>query len=78
MDRPLSGNENVFKERVIESDERAEEAVVAKDIRVKEEITLRKEGTSRTEPVSDKVRRTEVQVEDERGKVTRSNERNTR
>jgi uncharacterized protein (TIGR02271 family) len=74
VDRPLGGNENLFKERVIEAEERGQEAVVAKNTRVKEEITVKKNATERTETVSDKVRRTEVEVEDERGKVTRSGE----
>ena len=77
-DRPLTGSENVFKERVIEAEERKQEAVVAKDTRVKEEIAVTKDATERTETVSDKVRRTEVEVEDERGKVTRSGERSPR
>jgi uncharacterized protein (TIGR02271 family) len=78
VDRPSTGNEGLFKERVIEAEERAQEAVVSKDARVKEEIAVKKDATSRTETVSDKVRRTEVEVEDERGKVTRSGERKTR
>jgi len=78
VDRATTGNENLFKERVIEAEERAEEAVVAKQARVKEEVTLRKEGTARTETVSDKVRRTEVEVEDERGNKTGSSQRNIR
>src|ERR671912_23868 len=78
VDRPSTGNEGVFKERVIEAEERAQEAVVAKDTRVKEEIAIKKEAGSRTETVSDKVRQTKVEVEDERGKVTRSGERKTR
>ena len=47
--------------------EQAEEAVVSKEARVTEEITLRKEAEERTETVSDTVRHTEVEVEDERG-----------
>jgi len=78
VDRPLTGNENLFKERVIEAEERGQEAVVAKNTRVKEEIAVKKNATERTETVSDKVRRTEVEVEDERGKVARSGERKSR
>lgn len=78
VDRPLSGNESLFKERVIEAEERGQEAVVAKDTRVKEEITVKKNATERTQTVSDKLRRTEVEVEDERGKVTRSGENKIR
>lgn len=69
---PTAGDERLFAERTIEATERAEEAVVSKDVRVKEEIGLRKEVEQHTETVSDKVRRTEVEVEDERGQVTRT------
>ena len=68
VDRAVTGlSGDVFKERVIEVEERAEEAVVSKDVRLKEEITLRKEADERTETVSDTVRRTEVDVQDDRG-----------
>jgi uncharacterized protein (TIGR02271 family) len=77
VDRAATGNENLFKERVIEAEEHGEEAVVSKQTRVKEEVTLRKEGTARTETVSDKVRRTEVEVDDQRH-TTRTGQRNTR
>ncbi|ACA16351.1 conserved hypothetical protein [Methylobacterium sp. 4-46] len=73
VDRALTqADERLFAERTIEAAERAEEAVVSKDVRVKEEIGLRKDVEQRTETVSDKVRRTEVEIEDERGKVTRT------
>ena len=68
VDRAVTGlSADVFKERVIEVEERAEEAVISKDVRLKEEITLRKESDERTETVSDTVRRTEVDVQDDRG-----------
>lgn len=54
---------DAFQERDISLTERSEEAVVAKDARVVEEIGLRKEVTERTETVEDTVRRTEVEVE---------------
>jgi stress response protein YsnF len=56
-----------FQERTIEVEERDEEAVVSKDARVKEELVVRKDVEERTETVSDTVRRTEVDIEDERG-----------
>jgi len=40
--------------------------VVAKEARVREELVVNKEVDTRTERVSDTVRRTEVDVEDER------------
>jgi uncharacterized protein (TIGR02271 family) len=68
VDRALTGSENLFQERTIEAEERGEEAVVSKEVRVKEELVVRKNVEERTETVSDTVRRTEVDVEDERGK----------
>lgn len=66
VDRPVTGADMAFKEQTIELEETAEEAVVSKEARVKEEIDLRKVGTERVETVSDTVRRTEVDIEDER------------
>ncbi len=66
VDRPLGAADNAFTDRVIEAEERAEEAVIAKEARVVEEISLRKEGFDRTETVSDTVRKTEVEIEDDR------------
>jgi stress response protein YsnF len=60
----LSGDP--FQERTIEVEERGEEAVVSKEARVVEEVVVRKEAEQRTETISDTVRRTEVDVEDER------------
>jgi uncharacterized protein (TIGR02271 family) len=72
--RPVSGSTQAgtiagdpFQERTIEVEERAEEAVVSKEARVVEEVVVRKEADQRTETVSDTVRKTEVDVEDERG-----------
>jgi uncharacterized protein (TIGR02271 family) len=76
-DRPVTGADNLFRERTIEVDEKAEEAVVAKEARVKEELLVKKDVGQRTETISDKVRHTEVEVEDERGKALRSGERKT-
>jgi len=77
VDRAASAGDNLFRERIIEAEERAEEAVVAKEARVKEELVLKKDVDQRTQTVSDKVRRTEVEVQDERGKAIRSGERKT-
>jgi stress response protein YsnF len=41
--------------------------VVNKEARVKEELVVNKDVNQRTETVSDTVRRTEVDVQDERG-----------
>ncbi|MDB5367063.1 MAG: hypothetical protein JWM77_2990 [Rhodospirillales bacterium] len=63
VDRPVGTAERPFEERTIEAVERAEEAVVQKTARVKEEVAIRKDAEQRTETVQDKVRRTEVEVE---------------
>jgi stress response protein YsnF len=52
------------REEVIEVAEYAEEPVVSKQGRVVEEVRVNKDATERTETVRDKVRRTEVNVED--------------
>jgi stress response protein YsnF len=73
VDRPVTAaDEALFAEKTIEATERREEAVVSKDARVVEEIGIRKDANQRTETVADTVRRTEVEVEDERGNVSRT------
>jgi uncharacterized protein (TIGR02271 family) len=57
----------LFQERTIEMHETREEAVVSKEARVTEELVVRKDVDQRTETISDTVRSTEVEVEDERG-----------
>jgi len=69
-DRALSGNEQLFQDRTIDLEERSEEAVVSKDARVREELVISKDVNQRTETVSDTVRRTEVEVDDERATGT--------
>jgi uncharacterized protein (TIGR02271 family) len=72
VDRPVgAGDDAPFRERTIEATETAEEAVVAKEARVKEEVVVRKEAEERTQTVQDTVRRTEVEVEDERGRTAK-------
>jgi uncharacterized protein (TIGR02271 family) len=66
VDRPLSDADRAFQERTIEAEERREEAVVSKEARVVEEVVVRKEADQRTETISDTVRKTEVDVEDDR------------
>ena len=65
VDRAVSAGE-AFVDRTIEATETAEEAVVSKEARVTEEISLAKAVDSRTETVRDTVRHTELEVEDER------------
>lgn len=66
VDRPLSGTESAIVDRTIEAEEHHEEAVVSKDAHVVEEISLRKTADQREETIRDTVRRTEVEVEDDR------------
>ncbi|APT59121.1 hypothetical protein RGI145_05335 [Roseomonas gilardii] len=66
VDRPVSDADRMFEERTIEATEHGEEAVVAKEARVKEEVVIRKSATEHTETVKDTVRRTEVDVTDDR------------
>ena len=73
VDRPVTAaDEALFVDKTIEATERREEAVVSKDARVVEEVGIRKDATQHTETISDTVRRTEVEVEDERGNVSRT------
>ena len=67
VDRPVAAGDALFQDRVIEAEERAEEAVVGKETRVKEELTLRKTAADRTQDISDTVRHTEVEIQDDRG-----------
>lgn len=64
VDRPAG--EDVFRDRTIEAEEFREEAVVQKEARVVEEVGLRRSHDSHEETISDTVRRTEVEVEDDR------------
>jgi len=64
VNRPVDANTlNAFQEGTIEVTEHAEQAVVAKQARVVEEVVIGKEATQRTETVRDTVRRTEVDVD---------------
>ena len=54
---------NAFKEGEVEVTERAERAVVGKEARVVEEVTLGKNVTEREKTIHDTVRKTEVDVE---------------
>ena len=66
VDRPVDAADDVFRERTIEATETSEEAVVSKEARAKEEVVIRKTAEERTQTVSDTVRQTKVEVEDER------------
>ncbi|WP_375461117.1 YsnF/AvaK domain-containing protein [uncultured Enterovirga sp.] len=68
--RPVDGSmtvtEDAFRERTIEAVATSEEAVVSKEARVTGEVLVRKEVADRTETITDKVRSTKVEVEDDR------------
>jgi uncharacterized protein (TIGR02271 family) len=66
VDREVAAGDDVFREKEIEAFERGEEAVVAKEARVTEEIAIGKDVDTRTETVRDTVRKQEVEVEDAR------------
>ncbi len=66
VDRPIGDKDKLFEDRTIGATEKREEAVISKDARVKEELVVKKDVDQRTEKVSDTVRRTEVEVDDER------------
>ncbi len=66
VDRPLSAGENLFAERTLSAEEHQEEAVVSKEARVYEEVSLGKVAQERTQEITDTVRRTEIEVDDAR------------
>jgi len=68
VDRAVSGAEGAFKDRTIEATETSERAVVNKEARVTEEVVLHKDAQTRKETISDTVRKTKVEVEDDRAK----------
>lgn len=77
VDRPVEPGGDAFRERTVEMTETDEQAVVGKTARVREEVVIGKDVDVRTETVSDKVRRTEVDVEDDRTAPERPADRRT-
>ena len=79
VDRVLSAGEDAFRDRTIEATAMSEEAVVDKEARVTGEVLLRKDVDQRSETITDKVRSTKVEVEDDRvgtaGRVDRNGAR---
>ncbi len=62
-DRPVTDADQAFRERSFEVRESSEEAVVAKQARVVEEVVVNKDVQQKTQTVRDTVRRTDVDVE---------------
>ena len=67
VDHVVGATDAVFQDRVIEVEEHAEEAIIAKEVRVKEEISLRKTVENQAQTMTGTLRHTEVEVEDTRG-----------
>ncbi|MDB6452585.1 YsnF/AvaK domain-containing protein [Falsirhodobacter sp. 20TX0035] len=65
VDRAVTAAD-AFTDRTLEAEEYREEAVVSKDARVVEEVGLRKTSDTHRETISDTVRHTEVEIEDDR------------
>jgi uncharacterized protein (TIGR02271 family) len=67
VDRPIAAaDEAAFRDRTIEATATSEEAVVSKTAHVTGEVVVSKGVEERVETVRDTVRRTEVEVEDDR------------
>lgn len=64
VDRPVGAGEGAFEEGQVQVTERAEEAVVAKEARVVEEIEVEKVVEERTETFDDVLRRTHIDIDD--------------
>jgi uncharacterized protein (TIGR02271 family) len=69
VDRDLTPGDDAFQEGTIEIPVRGEEVDVEKRARVTGELEIDKQATTRTERVSDTVRREEAHVVDENGNV---------
>jgi uncharacterized protein (TIGR02271 family) len=67
VDQPISSGDDkgFFRDRTIEMRETAEQAVVGKEARVKEEVVVQKTAGERTEQVQDTVRNTQVEVDED-------------
>jgi uncharacterized protein (TIGR02271 family) len=69
VDRPIGDVDEAFRDRTFEATATSEEAVVSKTARVVEEVVVSKGAEERVETVHDTVRRTEVEVDDDRASV---------
>ena len=71
VDRKVTSGDAAFRDQTIEVEERDEEAVVSKEARVVEEIDLKKRVDVNTETVTETVRHTEVEIDDDRDGAVR-------
>lgn len=67
VDRPLTDADDAFRERTIDVTATGEEAVVGKTARVVEEVVVSKTAGERVEEINDTVRRTDVEIEEDKG-----------
>ena len=67
VDRPLTDTDDAFRERTIDVTATGEEAVVGKTARVVEEVVVSKTAGERVEDINDTVRRTEVEIDEDKG-----------
>ena len=72
VDRAVTDADTAFQDRTVEAEEYVEEAVVSKEARIVEEVSLRKTSDTRQETVTDSVRHTEVEIDDERSDTPRA------
>jgi uncharacterized protein (TIGR02271 family) len=74
VDQPVSQaeGESMMQEREVAMSATGEEATVDKEARVNEEVVVRKTAQERNENVQDTVRRTEVDVDEDRSNRDRS------
>ena len=67
VDRPLTDADDAFRERTIDVTATGEEAVVGKTARVVEEVVVSKTAGERVQEIDDTVRRTEVEIDEDKG-----------
>ena len=67
VDRPITDADDAFRERTIDVTATGEEAVVGKTARVVEEVVVSKTAGSHVEQIDDTVRRTEVEIDEDKG-----------
>ena len=72
VDRPADNAD--FSDRSIQLQETSEEAVISKEARVKEEITIGKKVDSRSEKIHETARETEVDIKRTDGDVNQNNQ----
>ena len=69
VDRPVTDADDAFRERTVDVTATGEEAVVGKTARVVEEVVVSKTAGERVEQIDDTVRRTDVEVDEQAGRL---------